>query len=237
MTQSVTVPIGAFTEGMTPVHARARLVRRLIGCSVGPIRPCFSIARRWHWLRASLTRSACWMPCFSPSCSVLTAENRLWLLLQLQAAEALAAEQRLGFNFEPRFLRGAILSAQGAHEEGSACLRDGLASRLGGMRFRVYGLARLADALVRQGEHGAALAATREGRKAQEEAGHRQWEAEVHRLEGDSLLGLNRLEEGQIALKEALRIARKQQAGPMSFAPRQVSLGYGVNKAAAPRRA
>jgi hypothetical protein len=51
-------------------------------------------------------------------------------LRQLEAAEALAAEQRLGFNFEPRFLQGAILTAQGAYEEGSACLRDGLASRL-----------------------------------------------------------------------------------------------------------
>jgi class 3 adenylate cyclase len=58
-------------------------------------------------------------------------------LQQLQAAEALAAEQRLGFNFEPRFLRGAILSAQGAYEEGSARLREGLASRLGGKRFRL----------------------------------------------------------------------------------------------------
>jgi predicted ATPase len=133
-------------------------------------------------------------------------------LQQLRAAEALAAEQRLGFNFEPRFLHGAILSAQGAYEEGAACLREGLGSRLGGKRFRLYGLARLADALVRQGEHEAALAATSEGRKAQEETGHRQWDAEVHRLEGISLLGLNRLEEGEIALKDALRIARRQQA-------------------------
>src|SRR4029077_7060218 len=70
-------------------------------------------------------------------------------LRQLEAAEALAAEQRLGFNFEPRFLRGAILSAQGAFEEGSACLREGLASRLGAMRFRLYGLVQLADALTR----------------------------------------------------------------------------------------
>ena len=133
-------------------------------------------------------------------------------LQQLQAAEALAAEQRLGFNFEPRFLRGAILSAQGAYEEGSACLREGLASRLGGKRFRLYGLARLADALVRQGEYGATLAATTEGRKAQQETGHRQWEAEVHRLEGVALIGLNRLEEGQSALQEALGVARRQQA-------------------------
>jgi class 3 adenylate cyclase/predicted ATPase len=133
-------------------------------------------------------------------------------LQQLQAAEALAAEQRLGFNFEPRFLRGAILSAQGAWEEASACLRDGLASRLGAMRFRLYGVTRLAEALVRQGAHEEALGAAREGLQTLERTGHRQWEAEVHRLEGVSLLGLNRLEEGQIALKEALRVARDQQA-------------------------
>jgi class 3 adenylate cyclase/predicted ATPase len=133
-------------------------------------------------------------------------------LQKLQAAEALAEEQRLGFNFEPRFLRGAILTAQGAYEEGSACLRDGLASRLGAMRFRLYGITRFAEALVRQGELGAALAATMEGRKAQKETGHRQWDAELHRLEGIALVGLNRIEEGQNALEEALRVARRQQA-------------------------
>jgi predicted ATPase len=130
----------------------------------------------------------------------------------LEAAEALAAEQRLGFNFEPRFLRGAILSAQGAFEEGSACLREGLASRLGAMRFRLYGLAQLADALTRNGKHSAGLGAAREGLETEEGTGHRQWEAELHRLEGVALSGLNRLEEGQIALEEALRIARKQHA-------------------------
>jgi class 3 adenylate cyclase len=133
-------------------------------------------------------------------------------LRQLEAAEALAAEQRLGFNFEPRFLRGAILSAQGAFEEGSACLREGLASRLGAMRFRLYGLAQLADALTRKGEYSAALGAAREGLETEERTGHRQWEAELHRLEGVALSGLNQLEEGQIALEEALRIARKQHA-------------------------
>jgi predicted ATPase len=70
----------------------------------------------------------------------------------------------------------------------------------------------LADALVRQGEYGATLAATTEGRKAQQETGHRQSEAEVHRLEGVALIGLNRLEEGQSALQEALGVARRQQA-------------------------
>jgi predicted ATPase len=44
------------------------------------------------------------------------------------------------------------------------------------------------------------------------EAGRRRWEAELHRLEGVALFGLNRLDEAQNALEEALRVARKQQA-------------------------
>src|SRR3984893_16740841 len=80
------------------------------------------------------------------------------------------------------------------------------------MRFRLYGLAQFADALTRKGEHSAALGATREALEAEERTGHRQWEAELHRLEGMALVGLNRLEEGQSALEEALRIPRRQQA-------------------------
>jgi predicted ATPase len=133
-------------------------------------------------------------------------------LQRLETAEALAAEQRLGFVMEPRFLRGAALSARGAFEDAVACLREGLASRLGAMRLRLYGLARLAEALVRQGEHGAALAAARDGLSTEEKTGHRQWEAELHRFEGIALVGLNRLDEGQTALEEALRVARRQQA-------------------------
>jgi hypothetical protein len=131
---------------------------------------------------------------------------------QLGAAEALAAEQRLGFSMEPRFLQGAALSAQGAFDEAVACLRQGLASRLGARRLRLYGLTRLAEALLGHGAHEAALGTAREGLEAQGKTGHRQWEAELRRLEGIALLGLNRLEEGQSALEEALRIARKQQA-------------------------
>jgi predicted ATPase len=51
-----------------------------------------------------------------------------------------------------------------------------------------------------------------EGLTVQEETGHRQWEAELHRVEGIALFGLNRLEEAQNALEEALRVARSQQA-------------------------
>ena len=133
-------------------------------------------------------------------------------LQQLDAAQALVAEQRLGFVMEPRFLRGAVLSAQRAFEEAIACMREGLGSRLGAMRLRLYGLVRLAEALTRQGQHEAAFAATREGLSTEEKTGHRQWEAELHRFEGVALVGLNRLDEGQRALEEALRVARRQQA-------------------------
>jgi tetratricopeptide (TPR) repeat protein len=131
-------------------------------------------------------------------------------LLRLEAAEALSAEQRLGLVLEPQLLRGAVLTSEGAFEEAVTCLRGGLAARPGA-RLRCYGLARLAEALARQGEHRAALAAVKEGLEEQERTGQRRWEAELHRVEGIALLGLNRLDEGQSALEEAQRIARRRQ--------------------------
>jgi predicted ATPase len=133
-------------------------------------------------------------------------------LQQLGAAETLAAEQRLGLTMEPRFLRGAALSAQGAYEEAIACVSTGLADRLGALRSRSHGFAILAEALARQGQHSAALAAAREGLRNQEQTGHHLWEAELRRLEGISLFGLNRLEDGESALEQALLTARRQQA-------------------------
>jgi class 3 adenylate cyclase len=134
------------------------------------------------------------------------------LALQLlEAAEALAAEQRLSFVLQPQLLRGGALAAQGAFEGAAACLRGGLAGPFA-TRAQCYGLARLAEALTGQGEHGAALAAARDGLNTVEKTGHRQWKAELHRLEGIALSGLNRLEEGESALEEAMRVARSQQA-------------------------
>jgi tetratricopeptide (TPR) repeat protein len=132
-------------------------------------------------------------------------------LQRINAVEALAAEQRLGFVLEPKLLRGAALTAQGALEEAVACLREGLAARTAA-RLQCYGIAKLADALARQGEHSAALAAVRDGFGTVERTGHRQWLAELHRLEGVALSGLNQPVDGQNAFEEAMRIAREQQA-------------------------
>src|SRR5438045_3955927 len=84
-------------------------------------------------------------------------------LQRLQMAEALAAEQRLGLVLEPKFLRGAALTLQGDLEETVVCLREKLADRASAMRLRCFGLARLADALIRQSDHDAALETVEEG--------------------------------------------------------------------------
>jgi tetratricopeptide (TPR) repeat protein len=131
---------------------------------------------------------------------------------RLDAAVALAAEQRLGFVLEPQLLRGAALTARGALEEAIACVREGLEGPNGSTRLRSYGLAKLADTLTRRGEQSAALAAAREGLSTVEKTGHRQWKAELLRLEGVALFGLNMLEDSQNALERALRVARKQHA-------------------------
>jgi tetratricopeptide (TPR) repeat protein len=133
-------------------------------------------------------------------------------LQRLEVAEMLVAEQRLGFVMEPRFLRGAALSAQGWFDEAVACLRDALAGGLGARTFRPYGFTRLAEALANQGQHGAAIAAVRQGMEAQEETAAMRWGAELHRLEGIALCGLNRPERAEAAFQEALRVARRQQA-------------------------
>ena len=70
----------------------------------------------------------------------------------------------------------------------------------------------LADALIRQGKYDEAVAAARDGLSTEAYTGHRQWKAELHRLEGIALCGLNRLEEGQSALEQAMRVARSQRA-------------------------
>jgi len=134
-------------------------------------------------------------------------------LQRLEAAEILATEQRLGFAFEPQLLRGAALTELTQFENAVACLREGLVGRSGGAtRFRCYGLAILADTLTRQGEHGSALAAVKDGLSTVQKTGHRQWQAELHRLEGLALFGLGRVDESQSALKQAISVARDQQA-------------------------
>jgi class 3 adenylate cyclase len=131
-------------------------------------------------------------------------------LQRLEAAESLVADQGLGFVLDPQLLRSAAARTRGAFDEAAALAREGLAGRA--TRLRCYGLANLSEALSRQGKYGAALEAAKDGLVTVQTTAHRQWEAELHRLEGVAQLGLGRVEEGEGALEAAIRVARSQRA-------------------------
>ncbi len=135
-------------------------------------------------------------------------------LRQLEAAEVLAAEQRLSLVYEPGMLRGAALLGQGAVDEAIARIREGVTrwTRLGRTHLLPYGLAFLAEGLARHGDRAAALAALREGLETADATGEHMWDAELHRLTGTVLLAENKLDEGQASLQQAIRIAQAQQA-------------------------
>jgi predicted ATPase len=135
-------------------------------------------------------------------------------LRQLEAAEALDAEQRLYLIYEPGMLRGVALRGQGAVDEAIARIREGITkwTRLGRTVYLPYCLAFLAEGLARHGDRAAALAALREGLETARATGEHMWDAELHRLTGSVLLAENKLDEGQASLQQAIRIAQAQRA-------------------------
>jgi class 3 adenylate cyclase/predicted ATPase len=135
-------------------------------------------------------------------------------LSQLDAAEVLAAEQRLTLIYETGMLRGVALLGQGAVDEAIARIRQGVTrwTRLGRTLLLPYGLAFLAEGLARQGDRVAALAALREGLATAGATGEHMWDAELHRVSGTVLLSENKLDEAQASLHQALRISRARQA-------------------------
>ena len=152
-------------------------------------------------------------------------------LRQLEAAELLAAEQRLSLIFEPGMLRGAALAEQGAVDV--AGIREGVtkSTRLGRTFLLPYGLAFLAQGLVRHGDQAAALAALREGLALAEVTGEHFWDAELHRLTGTVLLAENKLDEGGASLQHAIHIAQAQQAKSLELRATTASRGSGALRA------
>jgi class 3 adenylate cyclase/predicted ATPase len=155
-------------------------------------------------------------------CMALTFSSVLYLnrreperaLRQLETAEALAAEQRLSLIYEPGLLRGIALLGQGAIDEATARIREGVVNwtRLGRTIFLPYGLAFLAEGLARHGDQMAALAALREGLETARATGEQHWDAELHRLTGTVLLAQNKLDESQACHQQAIRTAQDQHA-------------------------
>ena len=136
------------------------------------------------------------------------------VLERLEVAEVFVAEQRLSFIVEPEIMRGAALVALGAVDEATELIRQGLTKtrRKGATFFLPFGLAYLAEALARRGEHTAALGTAQEGLEVAGATGQHVWNAELHRLGGMALLGANKVDESQACLDEALAVAGRQQA-------------------------
>lgn len=130
----------------------------------------------------------------------------------IAAAEALRAEQRVSFVFEPRFLRGAARIAQGAPADAIDSIREGFVRGRASTMWQPYGLCLLAEALTQRGNHAEALAALSEGLERIEATGERVWQAELHRMHGLVLKAQNKLSDSEAWLDRALQVARQQQA-------------------------
>ena len=142
-------------------------------------------------------------------------------LRHLDAAEMLAAEQRLSLVCEPGMLRGAALVGQGAVDDAIARIREGVTAwtQLGRTIYLPYGLAFLAEGLARHGDRAAALAALREGLQIADATGEHNWDAELHRLTGTVLLAESNLDEGQACLQQAIASRKPNTRNRWSCAP------------------
>src|SRR5262249_2971080 len=137
-----------------------------------------------------------------------------------EACAAVAAEH--GYSFwqaGATVMKGWAMVACGAAEEGIDRLRAGLRDwqKTGSVTYQTYYLGLLADALARQGQ-------AAEGRRALEEAlglvartGEGLYEAELHRLGGELLLGAGAPDEAvrwavEEQFRQALDVARAQGA-------------------------
>ena len=233
-------PIGSSMAGMIPVPAPDMLALRPNGCSDIP-------RRRWQASLDSLALAERIAHPFTLSIA-LTFSSVLYLnrreperaLRQLEAAEALAAEQRLSLLFEPGMLRGVALLGQGAVDEAIARIREGVAkwTRLGRTIYLPYGLAFLAEGLARHGDRAAALAALREGLETAGATGEHMWDAELHRLTGDCAARRKQARRGPglpCSKRSASRKPNKRSR--WNCAPPRASPGCGASRAGGPKRA
>jgi len=160
--------------------------------------------------RISHTPSLIFALSYAASLHVYRREPEL-ILARLAAAEAVAAEQRLSVFISPQLLRGIALFLQGQLRDAIIYLRQGLPpGRTGGVRS--LGFSVLAVALAQQGDHAEGLAGLSEALQSVEATGEGFWNSELHRSRGLVLLAQNKLAEGEASIRQALELARKQQA-------------------------
>jgi class 3 adenylate cyclase/predicted ATPase len=134
-------------------------------------------------------------------------------LHHINAAEALATEQRLALLFDPRILRGGAVAAPDLARESSVQIREGLAARAAGSGLaRPFSLGLLCNALRAAGEIGGAEAAIAEALALVDRTGERWWEAELWRLQALLQIERRNLEEADATLRRAIGLAQRQEA-------------------------
>ena len=135
------------------------------------------------------------------------------MFARLAAAELLAGELRISLILNPQVLRGAALFLRGEFRDAIVYLplREGLPpGRTGGVRS--LGFSILAVALARQGDHAEGLAGLSEALQSVNASGEGKWNVELHRSRGLVLQSQNKLSESEVAFRQALHLARQQQA-------------------------
>jgi predicted ATPase len=142
-----------------------------------------------------------------------------------EAARALVAEHQFAaLHAQGTIYRGWAVAAQGAQpgvgqaqgQEGLAQIQQGLAAwrATGAEGVRPYYLALQAEVAAQVGQPEAALTLLAEALAVANDTEERRWEAELYRLTGEVLLTLaaNKHAEAETCLRQALAIARGQQA-------------------------
>jgi predicted ATPase len=108
------------------------------------------------------------------------------------------------------------MAEQGRHEEGIAQIQEGLAaySATGAELTRSRGLCLLAQGCMEAGRLDDGLSALNEALRVCNAQEERNWESEIHRLEGELLLRQDdaNTAEAQISFEQAIEIARQQSA-------------------------
>jgi predicted ATPase len=133
-----------------------------------------------------------------------------------EAIMALGAEH--GFPYitaQGAIFQGAVLVDQGREAEGLVQMRQGIDTyRKTGSKVRAYFLALLAEAYGEAGEAEAGLGVLAEALAHVAKTGERQYEAELHRLQGELLLSrsVNHQTEAEAHFQHALDVACRQQA-------------------------
>jgi class 3 adenylate cyclase/predicted ATPase len=137
--------------------------------------------------------------------------------MRAEAACALAGEQGIGFFLAVgTVLRGWALAEQGQSDAGIVQMREGMAvcRTTGAEADRPYFLALAAEAYGREGRYDEGLAMLEEALALVDQSEERYWEAEIHRLKGESLLARSAEHqvEAEACVHTALNVARRQQA-------------------------